>query len=703
MTRPQQHAGDFRAQILDADDPVDARQLQRLQTDPYTDVIDHRSAMMTTLRQLRPAPPADVLTEATRWVYYPWRRTVIAMLGPRGYRTVRLDRNRHLITSEEQNRLGQLRIGVVGLSVGHVIAHTLAAEGLCGMLRLADFDELELSNLNRVPATVVDLGLNKAVVAGRRVAELDPDLNVDVMTAGLTPETLDAFLHDIDIVIEECDSFDMKIMIREAARERRLPVLMATSDRGLVDVERYDLEPQRPVMHGLLGTVDARHFAGLSRQDRIPYMLKHLDATRSSGRLIASLVEVDHTLVTWPQRAGDVAIGAAAMAEAVRRIGLGEPLGSGQVRIDVSQALDSLATTTRGAGSPAAVTPAQSPSTVIAEAARRAPSGGNSQPWKIGVHAESVVIHLAPEQTSSMDVAFRGSAVAVGAAVFNARVAAAALGVLGPTEWETSSAASPLTAYVRLGRQADAELARLYDAMLARETNRRLGTGQQIDHQTVTALHEAAKQEGARLTLLTSRDGIEQAATNFAEADKARFLTPRLHQEMVSELRWPGEQPADTGIDVRSLEVDDADLAVLDILRRADVMALLAQWNAGDSLGDNIAKRVRGGSALGIITVAGHELADFARGGAAAEAIWIAAQQRGLAVQPISPVYLHAVHDEELWKLSPSFAPTLLRLQADLRRLADTRPEESHVLVLNLAHAGPASVRSRRRPLTTNP
>jgi nitroreductase len=172
---------------------------------------------------------------------------------------------------------------------------------------------------------------------------------------------------------------------------------------------------------------------------------------------------------------------------------------------------------------------------------------------------------------------------------------------------------------------------------------------------------------------------------------------------MVSELRWPGEQPADTGIDVRSLEVDDADLAVLDILRRADVMALLAQWNAGDSLGDNIAKRVRGGSALGIITVAGHELADFARGGAAAEAIWIAAQQRGLAVQPISPVYLHAVHDEELWKLSPSFAPTLLGLQADLRRLADTRPEESHVLVLNLAHAGPASVRSRRRPLTTNP
>ena len=45
------------------------------------------------------------------------------------------------------------------------------------------------------------------------------------------------------------------------------------------------------------------------------------------------------------------------------------------------------------------------------------------------------------------------------------------------------------------------------------------------------------------------------------------------------------------------------------------------------------------GSALGVVTVQGDTLLDFARGGAAVEATWIAAQQRGLAVQPISPVF----------------------------------------------------------------
>ena len=106
----------------------------------------------------------------------------MGVLGPLGFRTLRLDRNRNLITADEQRRLGGLRIGVAGLSVGHVIAHTLVAEGLCGEIRLADFDTLELSNLNRIPATILDLGENKAVLAARRIAELEEVKRLLVLT-----------------------------------------------------------------------------------------------------------------------------------------------------------------------------------------------------------------------------------------------------------------------------------------------------------------------------------------------------------------------------------------------------------------------------------------------------------------------------------------------------------------------------------------
>jgi molybdopterin/thiamine biosynthesis adenylyltransferase len=254
MDQPDRTA--YTAQILDPDDPADRSVLDRLRADPTVDFIDHREGQLASLRSRRPPPDAELLAEPGRWAYYPWRRAVVAVLGPRAFRTVRLDRNRNDITAHEQARLGALCIGVAGLSVGHVIAHTLAAQGLCGHLRLADFDHLELSNLNRVPATVLDLGLNKAHVAARRIAELDPHLSVEVLDTGLTFDTVNDFLDGLDILVEECDSLDMKAILREGARSRGIPVLMATSDRGTVDVERFDHEPRRPILHGLLGELD---------------------------------------------------------------------------------------------------------------------------------------------------------------------------------------------------------------------------------------------------------------------------------------------------------------------------------------------------------------------------------------------------------------------------------------------------------------
>jgi molybdopterin/thiamine biosynthesis adenylyltransferase len=215
------------ALVLDLEDPADIAVLDRLRADPVIKFIDHRERQLDELRRLLPPPDPDLLAEPCRWAYYPWRRTVVAVLGPQGFRAVRLDRNRNVITAEEQTRLGALHIGVAGLSAGHVIAHTLAAQGLCGELRLADFDHLELSNLNRVPATVFDIGLNKAEVAARRIAELDPYLPVEVIDTGLTLDTVDEFLDGLNIVVEECDSLDMKAIVRERARARGIPVLIA--------------------------------------------------------------------------------------------------------------------------------------------------------------------------------------------------------------------------------------------------------------------------------------------------------------------------------------------------------------------------------------------------------------------------------------------------------------------------------------------
>lgn len=697
---------DAGAKVLSPDDADDARFLDELRADPCVTVFDTVDQQQAGLRSLVPTPEPDVLAESPRWVYYPWRRSVVRVLGPKGYKRLRLDRNRNLITLAEQDRLSSLKVGVVGLSVGHAIAHTLAQEAVCGMLRLADFDHLELSNLNRVPATVFDLGVNKATAAARRIAELDPYLHVQALTEGLSHVSLSQFLDELDVVIEECDSLDLKVAVRTAARARGIPVLMATSDRGLFDVERYDNEPDRPILHGLLSGTDLDSLAGLSSADKVPHVLRVLDAAALSPRTAASLVEVGETLQTWPQRAGDVAVGAAAVVEAVRRIGLAEDLTSGRVRVDVAAALGQLVDPLLDQAAENTVpclheVASDSLMASVAAAAIRAPSGGNSQPWRLEQTDTTLVVDIDPDLTSAMDVALRGSAVAVGAATFNARVAAQAHGCHTAVQFVSHHPDVPLRAAVELDPQADAPdlpLAPWYQPMLLRETNRRAGVPTPLSADAVAALHQAADGEGARVTLVTDRAQIDRAAVILAAADRIRFLTHHLHTEMMSELRWPTDPDPDTGIEVASLELDAGKLAALEILRRPEVMACLAEWDAGAALGDDMAQRVRTSSALAVVSVDGHELADYARGGSAVEAVWIAAQRAGLAVQPVSPAFLYAHDALELTELSPTFDDHLAELQRAFSDVVRPREGESLVLVLRLSHvAAPASKRSRRR------
>lgn len=174
-----------RITVFNAEHDGGSELLQAILNDPAVVIVDTWPDQVAALAKLRPTPASDLQHEQAHWIYYPWRRTVVKLLGPRSYRRLRLDRNRNLVTIEEQDRLGRLRIGIVGLSSGHAIAHSLAMAGFCGELRLTDFDDLEISNLNRVPATVFDIGLNKATAAMRRIAELDPYLAVHHTATGI--------------------------------------------------------------------------------------------------------------------------------------------------------------------------------------------------------------------------------------------------------------------------------------------------------------------------------------------------------------------------------------------------------------------------------------------------------------------------------------------------------------------------------------
>jgi molybdopterin/thiamine biosynthesis adenylyltransferase/nitroreductase len=696
--------------VLDVGERAQREVLRVLREDPSLQIIDRLAEQREQLSQVVPKPARAMLADGSRWVYYPWRRAVVRLLAPRAFSTLRLDRNRNKLTRTEQARQRTLRIGIVGVSAGHSIAHVLAMEGLAGELRLADFDTLELSNLNRVPASVLDLGVNKAVVAARRIAEIDPYLNVVVVPEGITAENLGGFLEGLDLVIEECDSLDVKMQVREAARELRIPVLMETSDRGVLDVERFDLEPDRPLFHGLLGDLDSSKLAGLTTEQKGPYVLRMLGALDVSSRGAASLFELGETITAWPQLASEVTLGAVTAAAAVRRFGLEGDLPSGRVRFDVEDVLSGLTPVSLDLESEAnllapppddPVPEGDDPVEHIVDAARRAPSGGNVQPWRFEADAHEIRFYMVPERsTSSMDVAHRGSYVGIGASLFNARVAAASLKSLGPVQLFPEGRPSHHIATMHLGTLTDAEIAPLHPRVATRAANRRLGLPTTITKATVQLLGHGVEREGARLHFVTERDRIDDIAELLAESDRLRFLIPNVHEDMLGELRWPSGDSIEEGMDVRTLELDSAGMAVLGLLGRSDVMGHLAEWRAGRALGARTRVMVGSSSALALITVPRADPVWYVRGGAAVERFWLSAELHGLAVQPVSPVFLFAVNERDLLELGGErHLDEMYGLSQRFHGLWDLDEGETMVMVLRVLHAAAPSVRSSRLPL----
>lgn len=699
----------WRPLVMDGSTRSEREVLRVLRSDPSLQIIDRSATQHDQLAELKPTPDASLMNESSRWVYYPWRRAIVRLLGPKSFNALRLDRNHNKLTRAEQAKLRELRVGVVGVSAGHSIAHVLAMEGLVGELRLADFDQLELSNLNRIPASVIDLGVNKAVLAARRIAEIDPYLRVVVEPEGIRQDNLAAFLEGIDLLIEECDSLDVKFLVREAARERRVPVIMETSDRGVLDVERFDLEPDRPIFHGLLGDLDYSTLAGLSIQEKSTYALRMLGPRDVSARGAASLIELGQTVTGWPQLASEVTLGAATVAAAVRRFGLKGGLPSGRVRLDVEEVLEGLAPVMIAEDQPdLSLSPPEEPPlvsddpvTMIVDAARRAPSGGNIQPWRFETDDHEIRFFLTPERTTMMDVAHRGGYVALGAALMNARVAAASMNLLGPLQLFPEGEFSNHVATLTLGTAGDRQLAALLSAVSTRTANRRPGRPGEIEPGAIEALRRGVEREGARLHFVTDLERIARAGSMLADSDRLRFLLPELHGEMMGELRWPGRDTLDEGLDVRTLEMDAFGVALIELLGRPDVMGHLADWRAGQALGLRTEAMVGSSSAIAAITVPRADPTWYVRGGSALERFWLETDSMGLAVQPVSPVFLYATDEEDLVGLGGERHLDALHAMSErFREFWAVDDGEAFVMVLRVFHAPRPTVRSVRLPLS---
>ena len=143
-----------------------------------------------------------------------------------------------------QERLLAARVLVVGLGgLGSPLAMYLAAAGT-GHLVLVDFDQVELSNLQRqVIHHTPDVGRLKVDSARERIQALNPEVRVTTVARVLEGDELLAEVRAADVVVDASDNFATRFTLNAACVEGRRPLVSGAAVRweGQVSVFRPDL------------------------------------------------------------------------------------------------------------------------------------------------------------------------------------------------------------------------------------------------------------------------------------------------------------------------------------------------------------------------------------------------------------------------------------------------------------------------------
>lgn len=675
------------------------------------------------------------------WVYYPWSNRMVHILEENEFITVRTNRNQYKITPEERTLLATKKVGVMGLSVGQSIALTLAMERSFGELRIADFDILELSNFNRIRTGLHNLGVSKVVTVAREIMEIDPYLNVKCYTDGITEDNIDQYITEggnLDVLVDECDGLYVKILCRQKAKHYKIPVIMDTSDRGMIDVERFDLEPNRPIFHGYIDHLDiSKVKEAKTNEEKVPYLLPMLGVDTVSDRMKASMLEIEQTITTWPQLASAVTMGSGLAADVSRHILLDQFRDSGRYFIDVEELI---CNKDKFIDEPLSIRPSISldqmkdiidknslkeiPNVLdldkviiheIVEAAGMAPSGANIQPWKF-IWKDKVLYMFFDDRYSAglLDCGNTTSFATLGCAVENLVLKAHSLNLEVVIDKPKLERHSKLICTYRFLKEISTEVKELvephkYDELVEtiphRLTNRNIGKRHKIEKSRLDYLQEVARSvNGADLIIIDNEKTLNELKEVTAVMDKVRVTHKGGHQDFRAEIRWTPEEAlaAKNGVDlIGTVDLTSSELAGWSMVKNWSVVDLLNEWNVGNGLGKIQRKSIDSSSAVALLTVPSFSCEDFFIGGRALERVWLAANKDNICVHPASLSVL--IYNTFLHCPENSF-PEKMRVEVKnsrerFEKLFNIKEKVGEVVLLRFFIDGPPKSRAVRYPV----
>lgn len=147
-------------------------------------------------------------------------------------------RTSQLLGDENMEKIKSARVAVFGLgAVGSFAVEALARTGV-GSMVLVDFDQIDLSNINRqLLAFHSTVGQQKTDLAAGRVNDINPDCQVETHHTFVNAQTLDDLLSDqVDVVVDAIDGLNSKVNLIVEAKKKNLDIVSSMGAAGRIDI-----------------------------------------------------------------------------------------------------------------------------------------------------------------------------------------------------------------------------------------------------------------------------------------------------------------------------------------------------------------------------------------------------------------------------------------------------------------------------------
>lgn len=125
---------------------------------------------------------------------------------------------------ERQQKLCDSKVFIIGCgALGSMVAMQLAGAGV-GKLGLADFDTIDISNLQRqFFFKTEEAGLPKSKILELRINELNPSVRIERINSLVTKSNIAEIVADYDFIVDATDNPNSKYLIDKVSKELLKP------------------------------------------------------------------------------------------------------------------------------------------------------------------------------------------------------------------------------------------------------------------------------------------------------------------------------------------------------------------------------------------------------------------------------------------------------------------------------------------------